>query len=55
MYKEAIRSVWAEINLTNADYNIKQIKKKVGKDKEIIGVLKADGYGHGALCLGSSG
>ena len=22
MYKEAIRSVWAEINLTNADYNI---------------------------------
>ena len=27
MYKEAIRSVWAEINLTNADYNIKQIKK----------------------------
>ena len=49
MYKEAIRSVWAEINLTNADYNIKQIKKKVGEDKEIIGVLKADGYGHGAV------
>ena len=48
MYKEAIRSVWAEINLTNADYNIKQIKKKVGEDKEIIGVLKADGYGR--LC-----
>ena len=26
MYKEALRPVWAEINLTNLDYNIKQIK-----------------------------
>ena len=33
MYKEAIRSVWAEINLTNADYNIKQIKKKMLQQK----------------------
>lgn len=49
MYKEAIRPVWAEINLANADYNIKQIKKKVGEDKDIIGVIKADGYGHGSV------
>ena len=28
MYKEALRPVWAEINLTNLDYNIKQIKDK---------------------------
>lgn len=49
MYKDAIRPVWVEVNLTNADYNIKQIRKKVGPDKEIVGVIKADGYGHGAV------
>ncbi len=50
MYKEALRPVWAEINLTNLDYNIKQIKKKAA-GREIIGVVKADGYGHGALAV----
>ncbi len=50
MYREALRPVWAEINLSNLDYNIKQIKQKVG-DKEIIGVVKADGYGHGAAAV----
>lgn len=49
MYKEAIRPVWVEVNLSNADYNIKQIKEKVGADKDIIGVIKADGYGHGSV------
>ncbi|MEG0291520.1 MAG: alanine racemase [Anaerovoracaceae bacterium] len=49
MYKEAIRPVWAEINLSNVDFNIKNIIAKVGKDKEIIGVIKADGYGHGSV------
>ncbi|MEG0923443.1 MAG: alanine racemase [Anaerovoracaceae bacterium] len=49
MYKEAIRPVWAEINLTNLDYNIKSIKEKVGPNKELIGVIKADAYGHGSV------
>lgn len=49
MYKDAIRPAWAEINLTNLDYNIKNIKAKVGADKELIGVIKADAYGHGAV------
>jgi len=48
MYKEAKRPAWAEINLSNLDHNIKGIRKKIGPDKEIIGVIKADGYGHGA-------
>lgn len=50
MYQEALRPVWAEINLSNLDYNIKQIRHKVG-GKEIIGVVKADGYGHGAIAV----
>lgn len=48
MYQEALRPVWAEINLSNLDYNIKQIKQKAG-GREIIGVVKADGYGHGSV------
>lgn len=49
MYKEAIRPAWVEVNLSNLDYNIKNIKAKVGENKEIIGVIKADGYGHGSV------
>ena len=49
MYKEAMRAAWAEINLTNLDFNIKQIKNKVGKDVKITGIIKADGYGHGSV------
>lgn len=48
MFKDAIRPAWVEVNLSNLDYNIKQIRKKIGADKEIIGVIKADAYGHGA-------
>ena len=44
-----MRAAWAEINVTNLDYNIKQIKEKVGPDKKITGIIKADGYGHGSV------
>ena len=49
MYKEAMRAAWAEINLSNLDFNIKQIISKVGIDKKITGIIKADGYGHGSV------
>ena len=45
---ESIRPVWAEINLNFLESNMRQIKKLV-KDKKIYAVVKADGYGHGAL------
>ncbi|NLP30343.1 MAG: alanine racemase [Clostridiales bacterium] len=48
MLKETLRPVWAEINLKAIEHNINEIVKKVG-DTEIIGVVKADGYGHGAI------
>ena len=48
MYKEALRPVWAEINLTNLEYNIDRIQEKIG-DREMIGVIKADAYGHGSV------
>ena len=49
MYKDAMRAAWAEINITNLDYNIKQIREKVGPGKKITGIIKADAYGHGAV------
>jgi alanine racemase len=48
MLKEAMRPVWVEIDLKNIEYNVKQIQAKVG-GAEIIGVVKADAYGHGSL------
>jgi alanine racemase len=49
MYQEAKRAAWVEIDLANLDYNIKSVLRKVGPGKEIIGIIKADGYGHGAV------
>ena len=48
MYKEAIRPAWVEVNLGNFDYNIKQIKGKA-QGRDLIGVIKADAYGHGSV------
>lgn len=49
LYKDALRAAWAEINITNLDFNIKQIKGKVGSGVKITGVVKADAYGHGSV------
>ena len=43
-----LHQIWAEINLNNLIYNIDQIKKK-SSNSEIIGVVKANAYGHGAV------
>lgn len=39
---------WAEIDLDNLSHNIKTLKKYSG-NREIMGVVKADAYGHGAV------
>lgn len=44
-----LRPVWAEISLDNLKHNIKQIKNIVKKDTIVCAVVKADGYGHGAV------
>lgn len=49
MHKEALRAAWVEINLENLDSNIKNIREKIGDSVELIGVIKADGYGHGSV------
>lgn len=42
------RSAWIEISTENIRYNINQIRMKAGCSK-VIGVIKADAYGHGAV------
>lgn len=44
---EKMRPLWAEISLDNLSYNIRNIKKLVGKSR-LIAIVKADAYGHGA-------
>ncbi|MBI5573838.1 MAG: alanine racemase [Elusimicrobia bacterium] len=46
---EILRPTRAEINLKDIKYNVGIIKKFVGKDVEILAVVKADAYGHGAI------
>jgi len=48
--EKILRPVYAEIDLDAIAYNMKNIKNLV-KDKEVIAVVKADCYGHGALDL----
>ncbi len=44
--------VYAEVNLDAVSHNIARMEKIIGKDTKIMGVIKADGYGHGAVPIG---
>jgi alanine racemase len=43
------RPTWAEINLDNLAFNFDSVKKFIGGKIEYMAVVKADGYGHGAI------
>lgn len=45
-----IRPYYAEINLDNFRHNFREVKR-LAPGKKIFGVIKADGYGHGAVEL----
>lgn len=42
-----LKRTWVEINLDYLKHNLDQIKKIVSSDCKIMGVVKADAYGHG--------
>lgn len=44
--------VYAEIDLDAVLYNIEQMKNNISPDTKIMGIIKADGYGHGAVMIG---
>lgn len=45
------RDAWVEINISNLEHNIKEIKKNIPSGVKLLGVVKADAYGHGAIML----
>lgn len=47
---EHVRSYYAEINLDNFRHNFREVKR-LAEGKKVFGVIKADGYGHGAVEL----
>lgn len=49
-----LRPVWAEINLDNLAHNIREVKRVVKPGTMITAVIKADGYGHGAVKIGKT-
>ncbi len=46
---ENIRPIWLEINLDAIAHNVKKIRQIVGNNTQIIAVVKANAYGHGAI------
>ena len=47
--ESAGRSTQAVINLKAVSYNVAEIRKRIGDRRDLMAVVKADGYGHGAV------
>ena len=47
--ESTLRRTWAEINLDHLTYNLGVIRRQVGEGVKLLGVVKADAYGHGAV------
>lgn len=48
VFDEILRTAWVEIDSSRLHENIKAVKARVG-DSKIIGVVKSNAYGHGAV------
>ena len=46
-----VKRTWAEISLNALEHNYNVIRNKVADDTKVCCVIKADGYGHGAVEL----
>lgn len=49
MADENYRNTYVEINLAAIGYNIQQLKQHLPEAGKVMGVIKANGYGHGSL------
>ncbi len=52
--RPVIRATRAVIDLNAISHNIAEIRKKIGSKRSLMAVVKADGYGHGAIEVGST-
>lgn len=47
--ESTLKRTWAEIDLDHLTHNYETIRHHVGARVKLLGVVKADGYGHGAV------
>lgn len=47
--ESTLKRTWAEISLDNLTHNFETIRRQVGPKPKLLGVVKADAYGHGAV------
>jgi alanine racemase len=47
--QEPIRPAWVEINLAAITHNLQEVRRLVGPNVDIMAVVKAEAYGHGAI------
>ena len=47
--ESTLKRTWAEISLDNLTHNFETIRRQVGPKAKLLGVVKADAYGHGAV------
>jgi alanine racemase len=47
--KLPLRGAWIEIDLAALQHNLRQIRDRVGSQTQLMPVIKADAYGHGAV------
>jgi len=43
------RPVWAEISLPALEHNLRAIRRRIGRKRKILAIVKANAYGHGAV------
>lgn len=48
---QSYKRVYAEISLDAIKHNMAEIKEHVGNDTKVMAIIKADGYGHGAVAV----
>lgn len=48
---QSYKRVYAEIDLDAVRFNMAQIRARVGSSSRVMAVIKADGYGHGAVAV----
>src|ERR1700685_3533359 len=48
------RPAWAEIDLDAVEANVRELCRLIGPSVELIAVVKANGYGHGAVAIAAA-
>jgi len=51
LYRFPLRPTWAEIELSAIAHNVREFRQATSPDTRIMAIVKADGYGHGAVVV----